>query len=321
MLRTKRALGALFKLLVSGGLVWWLLSRLGLTAVLQQLAGADPWLLAAALLVFVLSNLLGALQWHLLLRAGEVPMSYAHTAALYHVGLFFNNFLIGQIGGDALRVYDVRRMSGNGPSAFSTVVFDRFVGFMALAALALFASLLNVRQPQTIAAAPWTAGLFLVWTAMLGILFNRKAGAVIGKIAGNLLPRALTTKLQESYQVIYRLRHRPRTLLLLAVIASAVQFLRILTHYCTAAAVGAKAPLLYFIIFIPLVALPASLPISVGGIGVREQSAAVLFATVGLAAPQVVAFEFAAYLVGVLSALPGGLIFALRKSPTTIDEA
>ena len=65
--------------------------------------------------------------------------------------------------------------------------------------------------------------------------------------------------------------------------------------------------------FIPLVALFASLPISFGGIGVREQSGATLFSTVGLGASKVVTFEFLAYIIGIIATIPGGIIFALRR--------
>ncbi|MDZ7315693.1 MAG: flippase-like domain-containing protein, partial [candidate division KSB1 bacterium] len=121
-------------------------------------------------------------------------------------------------------------------------------------------------------------------------------------------------KAAEVYRGIHRLRYERAAALKLIMVAPTVQFLRILTHYFTALSVGTKVGLSPFMIFIPLVAFFASLPISFGGIGVREQSAAVLFSQVGLAAPQAVAFEFLAYLVGIFASLPGGIVFTLRKT-------
>jgi len=71
--------------------------------------------------------------------------------------------------------------------------------------------------------------------------------------------------------------------------------------------------LIYFIIFVPIIALVASLPISIGGIGVRESSGVALFSQVWTIQADIVAFEFFAYLIGVISTIPGGIIFMLRK--------
>jgi len=40
---------------------------------------------------------------------------------------------------------------------------------------------------------------------------------------------------------------------------------------------------------------------------------ALLFRTVGIATPQAVAMELLSYLMGILAALPGGLVFSIRK--------
>jgi len=262
---------------------------------------------------FAASNILGALQWHILLQSQNVPVSFRQSLSFYHVGLFFNNFLIGNIGGDALRIYDVRRFSGNGTVAVSTVVFDRFIGFLTLTSIALVVSLLWIRRLTSLDAVYVTGLVLLVWVIALFILFNEKAGGMIGRAFRPILPAGIAEKIQGIYSSINQLRHSRRTLAKLFNISLVVQMLRVLTHYWAARSVGSSAGIYYFFIFVPIIALLASLPISFGGIGVREQSAAVIFATVGLAASQVVTFEFLAYLVGIVAALPGGLVFALRK--------
>lgn len=314
MLRVKRATSTALKAAVSIVLVLWLFRRIGAASLLQRLLTVDALWLAGAVAAFALSNVLGALQWHLLLRSHKVPIRFAQSLSLYHVGLFFNNFLIGNIGGDALRIYDIRRLSGDGAVAVSSVVFDRFIGFFTLTSLAMLVSLVAVRRLVSLDALYLTAMVLAIWLTALFFLFNARAGALVGRFLRPLLPTAVAGRLRDAYQQIYRLRKSRRALAQLFVISVVVQSLRIITHYWAALSVGAYLGVHYFFIFVPIIALAASLPISFGGIGVREQSAAVIFGAVGLAASQVVAFEFLAYLVGILTALPGGFIFALRKN-------
>jgi glycosyltransferase 2 family protein len=311
--KSRRTIINVMKIVVSVSLVFWLFQRIGSQAIVRQLTSANWWWILAAVATFAASNVLGALQWHILLRSQNVPVSFRQSLSFYHVGLFFNNFLIGNIGGDALRIYDVRRFSGDGTIAVSTVVFDRFIGFLTLTSVAMAVSLLWIRRLASLDAVYVTGMVLLVWVVALFFLFNEKAGGMIGRIFRPLLPSGIAEKIHAIYSSINQLRNSRRILSQLFSISVIVQLLRVLTHYLAALSVGARAGIYYFFIFIPIIALLASLPISFGGIGVREQSAAVIFATVGLAASKVVTFEFLAYLVGVLAALPGGLVFILRK--------
>ena len=65
-----------------------------------------PFLLA--LLCLGVSNFSACLQWKLLLERQGVHMGYGHLLKLYYVGLFFNNFMPGNVGGDVKKVYDIR---------------------------------------------------------------------------------------------------------------------------------------------------------------------------------------------------------------------
>jgi len=96
-------------------------------------------------------------------------------------------------------------------------------------------------------------------------------------------------------------------------ISLVTQLLRILVHFIAARSIGIRIDFIYFLIFVPIIALVSSLPISVGGIGVRETSGVALFSKVWSAESDIVVFEMIAYLLGIISTVPGGLIFMLHK--------
>jgi hypothetical protein len=79
-----------------------------------------------------------------------------------------------------------------------------------------------------------------------------------------------------------------------------------------ARALGLSIASAYFFLFVPLLAVIVSLPISLNGIGVREGAGVVLFGLVGVGRAQAFALQFTTYLVAVAVSLLGGLVFLIR---------
>ncbi|MBN1466995.1 flippase-like domain-containing protein [candidate division KSB1 bacterium] len=301
-------------------LIIWLVHEIGIENVILQLKSAKwGWVLVGAG-IFACSNFLGAFQWFLLLRSQSARCSFLHALSYYHVGLFFNNFLIGNVGGDAFRIYDVARHAGDTTVAVSSVLFDRFIGFFTLTSIAMVVSVTRVRLLSSMGIVYFIGIVLVIWMGTLFLLFNEPAGRALGRLFKPLLPNFISEKIHEIYMATNQIRHHRLVLLQLLGTSIFVQVLRIMTHYYAALSLGVSANMLYFFIFIPIVALFASLPISFGGIGVREQSAVALFSTIGLAASKVVTFEFLAYIIGIAATIPGGVIFALRREVRIAPE-
>jgi glycosyltransferase 2 family protein len=313
---------SLLKIGVSAVLIYLLLHGIGWHELAGQFHHAAWGMLAMSLGAFVISNVLGALQWHLLLRSKGLHIHFARVLGFYHVGLFFNNVLIGNVGGDAFRVFDIRRISGGGATndALSTVIFDRFLGFFTMASLALFATLVAARQMISASALEAVIFIFIAWLLTSAFLFYEPLAKKFSWIFRLLLPGSLHVKAKAFYYSLHGFRRERKLLAGLLSISVAVQTLRILTHYFAARTLAVSVRSSFFFLFIPIVAMVASLPISLGGLGVREQSAVALFTPLGVTAAKVVAFEFLAYLVGVAASLPGGIIFALRREPEAARE-
>ena len=88
--------------------------------------------------------------------------------------------------------------------------------------------------------------------------------------------------------------------------------MRIGVHVLVARALGIHVPLAYFFLFVPLLAVIVSLPISLNGIGVREGAGVVLFGLVGVAHSMAFTLQFTTYLVALAVSLIGGVVFLAR---------
>ena len=303
------------KIAVSAFLIYLALANIGLGNVANEIAAMEIIWLLSAIMLFLASHFLGSMQWQILLRSESVHLPYTHVLKYYFTGLFFNNFLISSMGGDVFSMVDIHRSSGQRAAAVSTVFLDRFAGLFVMFSLAIFSW-------------PWlmmknVAGsrmqLFMVilvagWLAAIFVLFSRRVARPLAWILRRLLPVKFSQPMKEIYLQIHGFGRRGKLVFHVLLVALVVQAARIMTHYLLAKAFNVTLSPFVFFVMIPIIALSASLPISLGGLGVRERLGQILLAKVGVAASTAFSIEFMAYVVAIFTAIPGGIIFALRKS-------
>lgn len=308
------------KFLASGVLITILLHRVGLNEIFHSIQNIRIEYLLIAVCVFSISHLIGSFQWWLLLGAQGIPIPWKKTYGFYLVGLFFNNFLLGTLGGDFFRIFDMKRYSKNGTSAISTVFLDRVMGLLVLSGLSIiWFPFLIIRGQQKEILIPMII-LLITWIVILLLLFNKSFVQPFAWLMKKTLPAQITNKSREFYQKIRDFSQMKEMIRYVICISLLVQSTRILTHYFVGRALGVRVSPIFFFIFIPMIAIIASLPISLGGIGFREQSAVILFSMIGIGAVDASLMEFLAYLVAIGSSLPGGLIFILRTKVTDSDH-
>ena len=310
----KRVLFFALKLVVSVGLVVWAFSgeHFRLDRLALHFKEADIRLLIGAVVLFALSNLLGAVQWNLLLRVQEIELSWRKVVSFYFVGVFFNNFLVGNIGGDAIRVYDVRRLTKDGSPAFAATFSDRFIGLFTLTGFSLAAYLLA----PTFAGGRSVLVLILCVAGVLSITiasaFSRRLSGLGERIVLKVVPVHIGERITKIRLGMLRCRAHLKVLAVAASVSVGVQLMRVGVHYVVGRSLGLELSFGYFLVFIPLIAIVASVPVSFGGIGVRENAGVLLFGRLGVEGTVAFSMEFIAYLVGLAASLVGGIVFVCR---------
>ncbi|MEO5618983.1 MAG: lysylphosphatidylglycerol synthase transmembrane domain-containing protein [Candidatus Eisenbacteria bacterium] len=310
--RLSRALVIAAKLGLSVALMAFLFARIPAASVGEALRSADRrWLLAAGALMLA-SNLLGAFQWSRLLSALAIRIPLWKVCAYYHVGLFFNNFLPANVGGDIARVVDASRYSSTRAAALSTVVMDRALGTLALAGLALVTTVPAITEFSLSMVYLALVGFFAASLTLLWALFQPRFLSLVARVLTGLGLGRLKPHLEELATNLAAFREKPVLLLEVFAIALVVQVMRIGVHTLVARAFGLHIGLTYFFLFVPLLAVIVSLPISFNGIGVREGAGIVLFGWVGVSRAAAFSLQFTTYLVALAVSLLGALVFLAR---------
>ena len=300
------------KVVVSLLLFGWLFRRVQWAQIGPALGHADrSWVAAAAVVLFA-SHLLASYQWGRLLRAAGIELPFWKVAAYYHVGLFFNNFLPANVGGDFARTLDASRTGSSRANALSTVILDRLIGTVALGGVAVVSTLPAINRYHLAAAYAGVVAFFVGAVVLLRAMLEPRVLAALERVLARIGLSRLSPALDRLSESLVEFRNRKRLLLELLSVALVVQIMRIGVHILFARALGLHVDAAYFFLFVPLLAVIVSLPISLNGIGVREGAGILLFGMVGLDRASAFALQFGTYLVAVGVSLIGGLVFLAR---------
>ena len=312
------------KIVVSAGLLAYLLSRISLDELLTLITSVDRSLLATAALVFLVSNVLGSLQWHLLLCSSGASLSFGQTFRFYFVGLFFNNFLPANIGGDAIKVYDVSRIGQSVYQVIAVTFLDRLVGIFSLCLVAFGTTLYlaNVIPAGQI----WIYLIIFLgcMTPVMGFYFIKPLGKLVRRILARLRLLSLGERANSILGHLGEYKARKAFVLKLIGLSVVIQSLRVATHVIVAAALGISLDgtvVCLFFVFVPLLGLAMIPPITINGLGVREGLAMLLFAQAGIGRTDAFAIEFLTYLVSVSISMVGFAFFLLRRGPAVKPTA
>lgn len=315
-----KALLLVLKIALSLALFAYVVAKVSPGNVWATMRPADPRLLASAAALFLFSSLVGSWLWGRLLRAQGVPIPYRKVAAYYFVGLFFNNFLPSNVGGDIARISDASKYSDRVSPVFSATLMDRLIGVLAIGFLAVVASIVALPRLHFMGIYVVLLGIFLAALAAFLSIFSRRVLTAFEwpfrAIGANGLADALGRLLDD----LHGFRAQGGTLLAAFLASTVVQVSRIYVHYLVGLSLGVRIAAGYYFVFVPVLAALVSLPISLNGLGIREGAAVVLFHMAGLTREQSFTIPFLTYIVSVVISLLGGLIFVSRPPRRAIAQ-
>ncbi|SZD71959.1 Uncharacterised protein family (UPF0104) [Candidatus Ornithobacterium hominis] len=131
------------KILISIGLLYWVFSQMNWNLLKKELRQAEWIWLFIAWISFVLSQVISVWRMQLYLKKVDVHLPFLTNAQLYALGMFYNFFIPGGVGGDAYKVIALRNHFQRPLKELtSAIFFDRFIGLCAIAILICFSIIL-----------------------------------------------------------------------------------------------------------------------------------------------------------------------------------
>jgi uncharacterized membrane protein YbhN (UPF0104 family) len=306
------------RIAVSGALLYLALRGINFAALQARLSQINPLWMGLAVSVTILQIFLGALRWREISALCEAPLGDLQAFRYNMIGAFFNQALPSSIGGDAVRLWLLKRTGAGWRAATYSILTDRAVGFIALA-LIIVASL------------PWsydmignTKGRIALVLVDVAALVAGGGFLVFGRLNWAWLKRWWPTRHVHACsvianQVIFSSRSGPK----IAVLSLTIHVLAVVIAWSAVRAIAAPGNFGQLFMLTPPIMLITMMPISIAGWGVREASMMVAFGYAGLAQADgtVVSILFGAtyFVVGAI----GGLVwvFSAEKASGAIEVA
>src|SRR6266404_5232666 len=165
--RMKKILLSLFQLGVTIAVLYWVFHDPGKRAqMVVALKLADYRWVAVAIVTYLVVEIAAFVRWQILLKVQGISLSLPRVAGLSLIGMFYNQFLPGGTGGDIIKSYLLlKETPGKKAGALLAVVFDRFIGLVAL--VAITATLVTLRF-DLLSQTPETRRLLLFLLILLG---------------------------------------------------------------------------------------------------------------------------------------------------------
>ncbi len=258
------------KLVVSGLLLGVVVFAVDPDEALVAVRAADATDLLKGLLLILLAYLSNGLRLYWLSRAAGARVPPTSFAVSYAVGLFFNGLLPTGVGGDAIRVVLLGRQGYPWGALVLSSLVDRWFGLVAVLAIGGAALLLAPEQTPLRVQSSGIIGAILLLGAVMGGLALPFAEWALPRLALHVLPVSLVGGMEAARTSLRALLSR-RALLPGGMALSVLSHVFIILAYvsCGASLVTGVSATQYFVA-IPVVMLLHALPISLGGLGVRE---------------------------------------------------
>lgn len=312
---TDRRLSILWRLLVSGALVYILVTRIDVAKLLASFKDMRLLPVFGAIGLIYFGNLILAYKWRVILQFFNVNTGYLRLVKLYFVGSFFRLFLPGGFGSDLVRGYRMLKSEQKRTSVVASLVIERITSFAAglILAGAAWTILFSLVRSTVGGFELLTITLAFLATIALGYYFrNSLVTWFLEKIVKT---HRLRKSAQETIDEIFCLLKIPRKLILLLTISAVTYFLIATMYYLGGLALSINVAFFYYVIFVPVITVVIKLPISLYGIGLREGMFVIFFGQVGLSPEKAVSISLLVFTVGVLSSLVGGFLYTLPESP------
>ena len=307
------------KVVVSVGLLGYLLLQLDWPALIDKAGSLSWWTLPVAVMLLLGTLFLGTLRWAILLRTHYPTFSTALLFNHYLVATLFNNILPTSTGGDLIRSYYIYRHRRDAVCAVSPIITERVIGLVVLLAINVFAIYLT-DSVEIVTQVLWSTLLLILSGAFVALILIALPVTYwpLHRLLERLARFRIISFLLRMGEATHGYLKHPGTVLAILLYSIAAQLLVVMVYFVLAKGLGINISIQVVLVVIPLAFMAAALPISIGGMGVREIATVGLLMRFGIAENDAAAIALMYIPVILLVSLPGLYIYLSQSANRTL---
>jgi len=303
-----KTIAILLKVLVSLGLITFLISQVDFSKIINILKNVDIAMIFYALFFLTVQVFIATTRWQHVLICQKIAIDYKNTLQILWSGLFFNQAMPSSVGGDVVRGYYLKKQGMTLGRATLGVLMDRLFGMVGLVLLVLASLPLLFQLVDNQIAR--TGVLLIAFGMSLALLLVFFADKLPGDFSHLKLIRGFYSLSQSGRHCISE-RYNGFIILMISII---IHLISVVAVIILSAGLGLDIEWGGFLLMVSLVGLMMVVPISIAGWGVREGVMVVGFGYLGVAPESALALSILYGLSMLAVALPGGIIWMFKRS-------
>ncbi len=277
--------------------------------------GAIPSWIVWGILVAGVENFLGVIRWRIFLKMLGMRVPFWKSVQVCLVALFCNTFLIGAAGGDFVRVAWLIRSGFGKTESLLSIIMDRVSG---LGALIVYTLGLCAWNHEWLLQSPAVVQLFAAVIAYQMIALGLIVASLYASTSGwtTRPPKwapfpGFLRKLGDGYAKLAQDWRSTSRAMALSMVMLAAYFA---VFWCSARSLGVEISYAKMSTLVPVADMIGALPISIGGLGVREGAFVLMLGQLsGVAQPLAFSVSLAGYLMNTSLGLLGAAILPFFK--------
>ena len=315
--RPRRWMVIIVKCFISCMLILWLLKDTSLHDIFKVLQSSCLPLMLLAFSLHFLGCFISVLRWRVLLLCQNIDISLSFLLKSYMAAIFFNNLLPSTIGGDVLRIHDTYRAGKNKAGAVTAVLVDRLLGILVLMGFVFFSLLSSERFNIYFSFVNKLIALVVVVFTISFIIFilymyNKKISQFYLK-TNNTVIKTITDIIKKAIDLLIVFKNDKKTLYISVLLSIALQINVVLYYFLISNSSGISISINEFFFIVPVAVFFMMMPISINGLGLRENIFVFMLSTYGVSKNNAIAFSWADYGMILSLGIIGGIVYILRK--------
>jgi len=305
-------MGALKKILPVIGLALfaYLLVRIGIKDILSIIAKANFFYIILTILFIIPIVFFQAAKWNAILKKQKIRLKFGDVVKVQLISIFYGTVTPARVG-SFIKIAYLQEKIKNFGKATSSVVIDRAFDMLTVLIFAGIGTLILINQfPRMV------IFIFSVLAAsliFLMLIISKKNGQRIMRFFyERLLPQNIKKKTRDGFNEFYSSIPKKRHLIV-PFILNIITWMAIYTQvFFVAKAINMQISYFIIIFMVPIATIIAEIPISVGGLGLREASLIGLLGVFSVPAKTVMSMSIISLILGNLIPAILGLILAAR---------
>ena len=285
------------KIVITIILAKWIINSVDLKLFTNTINTITWPFIVVIMIVSFIDMSIAALRWKVLMRPFKPSFSYIHLLYLSFVAHCYNMLVPGNIAGDVVRALK---------TSVATVFLDRLIGMLGLVIIVLCGIIFSYPMLSELGLMKYIVLVMLILSFISISILSRR---IIRKFRwiSNLLG-FLYEKIKDVVVSIQLYRNCYREIIEAFAATIGSHLLMITTVYLISRAIGCNAAYFHCLLFVPVIGLISTLPITIGGLGLREASYILLFTQVGATKEQALGMSLIYFMLLFVWAILGAIL-------------